>query len=457
MRERRLFLVLIDVLLINAAVMLAFAVWAVRGDIGLNQLLSKQAYWFIILSVLWLGFEFLSGLYDLSVVVQIEATVRALVQTFILAVFAYLIIFFFVPTELPRGIVVYHGIAAVILIAAWRGIYVRLAPFAPFRRRALIVGAGRSGQTIAATIQAQFQPHYDLIGFIDDDPAKRAQVLSGLVVLGGEPELLPIVRQHRVEEIILAITHGLSDKLFRAILDAKEIGVKITPMPILFEQITGRVPVEYVGDSWYVALPLDNASTSGIALVIKRAFDIVAASIGLIAFGVLLPFIALAIRLDSRGPIFYSQARVGQGGRVFTVRKLRTMVTDAEQAGRAVWASKNDPRITRVGKFLRKTHLDELPQLWNILRGEMSVAGPRPERPEFVAQLEKQIPFYRLRHSVKPGMAGWALIKAGYVDNLESARLRVEYDLYYIKHQSIWLDFWILFQTVGQVLMFRGQ
>ncbi len=457
MRERRLFLVLIDVLLINAAVMLAFAVWSVRGEIDLNQLLSKQAYWFIILSVLWLGFEFLSGLYDLSVVVQIEATVRALVQTFILAVFAYLIIFFFVPTELPRGIVVYHGIAAVILIAAWRGIYVRLAPFAPFRRRALIVGAGRSGQTIAATIQAQFQPHYDLIGFIDDDPAKRAQVLSGLVVLGGEPELLPIVRQHRVEEIILAITHGLSDKLFRAILDAKEIGVKITPMPILFEQITGRVPVEYVGDSWYVALPLDNASTSGIALVSKRAFDIVAASIGLIAFGVLLPFIALAIRLDSRGPIFYLQARVGQGGRVFTVRKLRTMVTDAEQAGRAVWASKNDPRITRVGKFLRKTHLDELPQLWNILRGEMSVVGPRPERPEFVAQLEKQIPFYRLRHSVKPGMAGWALIKAGYVDNLESARLRVEYDLYYIKHQSIWLDFWILFQTVGQVLMFRGQ
>jgi lipopolysaccharide/colanic/teichoic acid biosynthesis glycosyltransferase len=122
-----------------------------------------------------------------------------------------------------------------------------------------------------------------------------------------------------------------------------------------------------------------------------------------------------------------------------------------------VWASKNDPRITRVGKFLRKTHLDELPQLWNILRGEMSLVGPRPERPEFVAQLEKQIPFYRLRHSVKPGIAGWAVIKAGYVDNLASARLRVEYDLYYIKHQSIWLDFWILFQTLSQVLLLRGQ
>lgn len=457
MRERRLFLVLVDVLLINAAVVLAFAVWSARGDIAFSVLLSEQTHWFVILSALWLAFEFSSGLYDLSVVIQFEATVRGLVQTFTLAVITYLVLFFFVPTELPRGIVVYHGVAAVGLIGLWRGIYVRFAPLAPFRRRALIVGAGRSGQTIAATIQSEFHPHYDLVGFIDDDSAKRVIPLCNLNVLGGQTELLSIVRQHRVEEIILAITHGLSEGLFRAILDAKEIGVKVTPMPVLFEQITGRVPVEYVGDSWYVALPLDNASTSGLSSVIKRAFDIVAASFGLLLFGVMLPFIALAIRLDSRGSIFYAQARVGQGGKIFTVNKLRTMVTDAEQAGRAVWASKNDPRITRVGKILRKTHLDELPQLWNILRGEMSVVGPRPERPEFVAQLEKQIPFYRLRHSVKPGMAGWALTKAGYVDSLEDARLRTEYDLYYIKHQSFGFDLWILFRTVGQVLMFRGQ
>ena len=133
------------------------------------------------------------------------------------------------------------------------------------------------------------------------------------------------------------------------------------------------------------------------------------------------------------------------------------MVTDAEQEGKAVWATKNDPRVTRVGALLRKMHLDEMPQFWNILRGEMSVVGPRPERPEFVAQLEKQIPFYRLRHAVKPGMAGWAILHAGYVDSVEDARLRVEYDLYYIKHQSIWMDFWILFRMVGHVLAFRGQ
>jgi lipopolysaccharide/colanic/teichoic acid biosynthesis glycosyltransferase len=170
-----------------------------------------------------------------------------------------------------------------------------------------------------------------------------------------------------------------------------------------------------------------------------------------------LPLIALAIKLDSPGPLFYTQERVGQGGRIFRVRKLRTMVVNAEQNGQAVWATKNDPRVTRVGKILRKMHVDEFPQFWNILRGEMSAVGPRPERPEFVAQLEHRIPFYRLRHAVKPGMAGWALVNAGYVDSLEIAQLRVEYDLYYIKHQSLWLDLWILFRTVVQVVAFGGR
>jgi exopolysaccharide biosynthesis polyprenyl glycosylphosphotransferase len=269
--------------------------------------------------------------------------------------------------------------------------------------------------------------------------------------------LTTLVKQHRIAEIILAVSHDLSDELFRAIMDAKELGVQITPMPVLYEQITGRVPVQHIGESWYVALPLNQTATGNLASAVKRAFDLVAASIGLIGFGALLPFIVLAIRLDSPGAVFYSQTRVGQGGKLFRVRKLRTMIANAEANGQAQWAVKNDPRITRVGKFLRRTHIDELPQLWNILRGEMSLVGPRPERPEFVAQLEKQIPFYRLRHAVKPGIAGWAVIKAGYVDSIDDARLRVEYDLYYIKHQSIWLDLWILTHTVGQVLMFRGQ
>jgi lipopolysaccharide/colanic/teichoic acid biosynthesis glycosyltransferase len=245
--------------------------------------------------------------------------------------------------------------------------------------------------------------------------------------------------------------------LFRALLDVQELGILVTPMQLLYEQITGRVPIEFIGDSWYVTLPLRHASTGGVYPFFNRIFDLAFSLIGVMGLGVILPFIWLAMRFDSPGPMFYSQERVGQGGRTFRVWKIRTMVVDAEKGGKAIWATKNDPRITRLGKLLRKLHLDEAPQFFSILRGEMSVVGPRPERPEFVAQLEKKIPFYRLRHAVKPGMAGWAILHAGYVDSEDDARLRVEYDLYYIKHQSIWFDLWILIRMFGHVLAFKGQ
>jgi len=454
MQQRRLILALIDLLFVNAAVVIALAVWALRGDKDLRDLLTTQAYWFGLFSVLWLCFEYLSGLYDLRIVAQLRATIRALAQTFLLVLVAYLLIFFSIPTELPRGIVVYHGVAAMTLIALWRGAYIRVAPF---RRRALIVGAGNAGREIARVIRSQFQTHYDIIGFVDDDALKQGQRIEGLNVLGTRADLTRLVQEHRVAEIILAITRALSDDLFAALLDAQELGVDIAPMPLVYEEVTGRVPVRYIGDSWYVALPLRHASSEGLYGALKRVFDVTIALIGLSVFALMLPFLALAIKLDSPGAVFYAQPRVGQGGRIFRVLKLRTMVRDAEPNGQAVWAARNDPRVTRVGKILRRLHLDEVPQFWNVLRGEMSIVGPRPERPEFVAQLEKQIPFYRLRHAVKPGLAGWAIAHADYVDSVEDARLRVEYDLYYIKHQSLGLDVWILFRAIGHVLAFKGR
>lgn len=462
MKERRLFLILIDLLLVNAAVIFAFAIWSYRGEKEFVALLSSQGQWFLLLSSVWLLFEFLNGLYDLRVVVEFGATSRALVQTFVIVLFVYLAIFFALTDPglqpvLPRGIVLYQGIIAVALIALWRGVYIKLAPRAPFRSRALIVGAGHAGRTIAQTIQNEFQAHYDVVGFVDDDPSKRGQVIEGVAVLGEHTDLVRLSQQHHVNQVIWAVTRQVSDEMFRALLDVQELGIEVMPMQLLYEQITARVPVEYIGDSWYVALPLGHAGTSGVYPAAKRAFDFTFALIGTLVSGLFLPFIAFAMRLDSPGPIFYAQERVGQGGRIFRVHKIRTMVTDAERQGQAVWATKNDPRITRIGRVLRKLHLDETPQFWNILLGEMSVVGPRPERPEFVARLEKQIPFYRLRHAVKPGMAGWAILNAGYVDSIEDARLRVEYDLYYIKHQSIWMDFRILFRMVGHVLAFRGQ
>jgi len=489
--ERRALLLVTDFVLINAAVLFALWVWAVRGQMAFSrEYVLSQAEWFL-LSVLWVVAAALSNFYDLKVAASLAASGRALLFITALVFVAYLVIYFFSPPQsLPRGVVLYHGTAAFVLVGLWRAAYALLIGRPPFHRRALIVGAGWAGRTIAGVVQEYLSPHYELLGFVDDDPAKQGKTIeirnskfeirnpesairnpqspipnpksairnsqSQLPVLGTSHDLGRLVQTHGVVELILAITHDLSPGLFQALLDCQEQGIQITPMPVLYEEITGRVPVEHIGDNWYVALPLGHAATGSFYPLLKRALDIVVASVGLSLFVLLFPFVALALYLDSPGPLFYRQERVGKGGRVYTVVKLRTMVPDAER-GDAVWAQKNDPRVTRVGRILRKTRLDEFPQFINILRREMSAVGPRPERPEFVAQLEKQIPFYRLRHAVKPGMAGWAMIHQHYAGTVEDALIRLQYDLYYIKHQSIWLDVLILLRTLGQMARLRGR
>lgn len=459
MKERRALLVVVDLVLVNVAVLLALATWAVRGEKGFGaEFLLSQSYWFILLSFLWLFFANLSGMYELYALGNLSSTFAALVRTVALVVLAYLALYFVaLPNSLPRLVVFYHGAATLLLIVAWRAAFTGLATRQSFRRRLLIVGAGWAGRTIVRAVQENYSAHYDIIGYVDDDPKKAGECYEGVTVLGAHERLAALVRERAVAELVLAITQDIQGGMFRAVLDAQEQGIPITPMAALYEQITARVPIEHVGDGWYVALPLGHAGTSGVYAIVKRIFDLSLALAGTIIFGLMLPFIALGIKLDSRGPIFYMQERVGKGGRIFCVRKLRTMVANAEPDGKAVWAATGDPRITRFGRFLRKARIDEFPQFLNVLRGEMSAVGPRPERPEFVERLEAQVPFYRLRHAVKPGMAGWAVVNYDYVDSIESARVRVEYDLYYIKHQSIWLDIQILFRMVGQVFALRGR
>jgi exopolysaccharide biosynthesis polyprenyl glycosylphosphotransferase len=254
----------------------------------------------------------------------------------------------------------------------------------------------------------------------------------------------------------LAVTDRIDGALLQTLMDCLECGVEIVPMPVLYEQLTGRVPVEHVGENWYVSMPIGHPDTRAVRKLANRFFDLLAAGAGTLFLLAALPVIAAAIYLDSPGPIFYRQRRVGKGGRSFWVYKFRSMVPDAEN-GRAIWAKENDPRVTRVGAFLRKTHIDEFPQFLNILKGQMSAVGPRPERPEFVEELTASIPFYRVRHAVKPGMAGWGLVKQGYGSSTDDALLKLQYDLYYIKHKSLWLDIVILLKTVLDTVGLRGR
>lgn len=462
--ERKNLLITIDFVIVELTTLFAFWIMAVRAQWVFNAAyLLNNAGWFVFLPALWFLAAFLTGFYDARKITNLAAAASSLLRALALVIVVYLLIYFFsaAPTEMPRGIVGYQGVASFVLITLWRVAYTTLVQRPSAGRRAIIVGAGWAGQTIAQAILQNARTHYRILGFIDDNPAKQHQTYSiaaeKLPVIGTAGDLKRLVVEQHAQEIIVAITHDVHSALFQAILDCKELGLQITLMPVLFEQLTGMVPIEHIGDNWNVALPLDSAEAGGFYPIAKRLFDVTGAIIGLTLYLPLLPFIVLALKLDSPGPVFYRQTRVGKGGKIFNLLKLRTMIADAEVGGQAQRAQKGDPRITRVGKWLRKARLDEMPQLFNILKGDMSAVGPRPERPEHLAELEQAIPFHRLRNAVKPGMAGWAVVNYDYIDSVEDAKIRLQYDLYYIKHQSLWLDLVILLRTMGHMLALKGR
>jgi len=457
--EHRGLLIVGDLTLAMVSGLVALLVWAVKdGRVVPGPFALSRLYWVPLLAGLWVVLALLNGFYDLQVAGDPKRSAFALLRIAGLELAIYVIVYFFWPPErdLPRGTVLYHAGASFVLVGLWRTFYRPLSRRA-FRRRAIVVGAGRAGRTIVQTVRNNEGAGLELLGFVDDDPDKADQTFEGLPVMGSRDDMVTIVERADVSQVILAITHHLHDGLFRALMDCNEQGVEITPMPVLYEELTGKVPVEHVGDNWLAVLPLEHPAVHGFFPLVKRAFDMSVSAAGLAFLGVLFPFLALAVYLDSPGAVLYRQERVGKGGRRFSLLKFRTMVPEAEREGQAVWARERDPRVTRVGRLLRATHLDEFPQFYNIFRGDMSVVGPRPERPAFVAELEHQIPFYRLRHAVKPGMAGWALVNHGYSGTVEDAMIKVQYDLYYIKHQSIYLDLLILYRTLIDMIALGGR
>lgn len=460
--ERRTLLILMDGVLVNVAVLVALRLGAYRsGWAFTSEFLLSRLYWFLGLTALYFILASVNDCYNLRVASDAVSSAFALFKTTALMLVVYFCLYFLAePRTLqlywPRHIVGFYALVSVPLLSLWRWLYIVIFTAPQFRRRALIVGAGWAGRTIAQAIRHNLSADYEIVGFIDDDPNKQGQTIEGISVLGNHGNLVALAEEKGVSEIVLAITRDLRGDMFQAIMDCNERGIQITPMPILYEQMTGRVAVEHVGDNWLVVLPINGVSVFSLFMLFKRLADVIVSVLGLAFLSVVLPFVALAIYLESPGPIFYSQERVGRAGRIFRLLKLRSMVPSAEQNGQPRWASRNDERVTRVGRFLRRTRLDELPQFLNVLRGEMSLIGPRPERPEFVAELQKRIPFYRSRLAVRPGLTGWAQVNYPYGSSVEDALVKLQYDLYYIKHQSFYLDLLILLKTIGVVLSFQG-
>jgi exopolysaccharide biosynthesis polyprenyl glycosylphosphotransferase len=339
----------------------------------------------------------------------------------------------------------------------WRAIYIRLYTSSGLMRRVLIVGAGKAGHSLADIYRKLSPPPFLLIGFVDDDFRKQGKSVLGFAVLGTSKKLLDIIEDYQISDIVVAINGEIKGETFQSILDTQERGIEIVRMPIMYEELTQRVPVEHLESDWVIRSFVDQVRVSGMYELFKRLMDMAGGMIGSLVFMIVFPFAALAILIESGFPIFYSQQRLGKGGRVFKIHKFRSMWQNAEEDGEAKLAAVNDPRVTKVGDFLRRTRLDEMPQFVSVLTGEMSLVGPRAERPELVAQFQKQIPFYRARLLVKPGLTGWAQINYGYVASVTETMVKLEYDLYYIKHRTLNMDFTIVLRTIGTVLRRTGR
>lgn len=341
------------------------------------------------------------------------------------------------------------------LLIVIRFILLRQTALSGMTRRILIVGNGREAQSLSRQIMERHSASYTIAGFYPtENPDQSPIQLAGQVFDGNVP-LEQVVLETRVDEIIVAVREHRGGVLpIRQLLEARILGTPVHNLPTFYERLRGEVPLESMKASWLI---YGGGFTQGhIRAWAKRLFDIFSASILLLALWPIMLLAALFIKLEDHGPIFFQQERVGLFGKTFYCLKFRSMRTDAEKDGVARWASTNDQRITRVGGFIRKTRIDELPQLINVLRGEMSMVGPRPERPTFVDMLEKDIPFYAIRHSVKPGVTGWAQVRYSYGASVEDSKRKLQFDLYYVKNNSVFLDFFILFETVRVVIFGEG-
>jgi exopolysaccharide biosynthesis polyprenyl glycosylphosphotransferase len=461
-RERRTVLIIGDLLVALLALAIALLFWASAAEwygVSFEFLKERPPAWFFLLPFFWQ--LLMVELYDVHRAGSWQATLRGVATAALIGLGLYLLLYFFFTnppkSQLPRRGVAGFLVAASALTLSWRYVYIRIFTAPAFMRRVLLVGGGKAGQTLLKIINNLWPPPFDLIGIIDDDKHKIGTVIEDYPVLAGSDCLLEIIAREGISDILVAISGEVNGSTFQTLLDAQERGVEITRMPVAYEELLGRVPIRLLEADWILRSFVDQSRVSGFYEFGKRLVDIAGGLVGVLILLLILPFVSLGILIDSGRPVFYSQTRSGRGAQPYRIIKFRTMRQDAEPDGKPQWAKEDDERATRVGRFLRKTHLDELPQFINVLRGEMSLVGPRAERPELVDMFQRHVPFYRARLLVKPGITGWAQINFGYAATIDETVTKLEYDLYYIKHRNLMMDLLVLLRTPATVFGLRGQ
>ena len=436
------------ILLIGDIAVLYVSLWLmlfIRYGAKLDINLWEQHFTpFTIIYIIWLIVFFIAGLYDISLARNNITFYSTLLRGLTINIGIAITFFYFLPffgitpkTNLFLNI----GIFAV-LFAGWRQLYNYLVKSSALINNVLIIGKNKEINQIIKIVENNPQLSYKIIKQISPRDIKTPF------------DILEIATSKNIKTIITAIDPHQDARLVQSLYQCLPLKISFNDLPSFYEKILGKVPVSSIGEIWF----LENLTESqkNFYEAFKRVLDMLAALVfGIISF-CFYPIIILAIKIDSRGPIFYKQIRISQDGQIFKVIKFRSMIEEAEKDG-AQWADQQDHRITKVGRFLRKTRIDEFPQFWNIFIGQMSFIGPRPERIEFVQQLEKEIPYYQIRHIVKPGLTGWAQVNFRYGASVEDSIEKLQYELYYIKHRSFILDLSILLRTIKIILKGGGR
>src|SRR5918992_1495842 len=356
---------------------------------------------------------------------------------------------------LGRGVFAISALLVGLVVVGWRVAFAWAARRVGPRERLLLVGTNPAAVALARELHERREDlGVHIVGFVDPDPSRVGEPVINPGVIGTIEDIPAIVRARAVDRVVVSLADARGRLPMDKLLEMKLAGVTFDHLASVYEEYIGKIAVENLRPSWLIFSA--GFRKTRLLLVVKRLVDIAVAFIGLVLAAPILTLLAIAVKLSSPGPVLYKQARVGQQGRIFHVFKLRSMRADAEAGTGAVWARRNDDRVTPIGRWMRRTRLDEIPQLWNVLTGNMSFVGPRPERPEFVRLLTERIPFYGQRHVVKPGLTGWAQVRYTYGASVEDTIEKLQYDLYYIKNLSIPFDFFIIFETVKTVIKGAG-
>jgi len=421
--------------------------------------ITKENWTWVFVLVLYISvFGSIFELYDLQKSSKLDRVWINILLTTSITVLFYLLTPFLTPVLPENRLQIFYFFVSIFgALFIWRFAYITFITSPRFYKKALLVGETSNITAIINTFN-DADPNYKIVGFINCEINRGEKVKFKGLREYHPKQIYQIIKDENISEVVVASynSENITPEIYTDLITLLESGVPIKEYTQVYEELTLRVPVQFVGKDFYKYFPFSRSNQNKMYLFFHRFFDILISIFGILIGALFIPLVLLGNLIANRGPLLYTQERIGKNGNLFRIIKYRTMVIDAEKNG-AVWAKKNDTRITPFGKFMRNTRIDEIPQFINVLKGEMSLIGPRPERPHFVRELSQILPFYETRHIVKPGLTGWAQVKTRYGASVDDSLLKLQYDLFYIKHRSFVLDVNILVKTLSTVIFFRGQ